>query len=1349
MDSSKDVNVDTTTPINQRSSRFNKLRSRSGTISKSLSPPPQLRRSLSPLTTQIMKPINLATSYSIPLLRSVKSFSDSLTQDSEESEDVAQPPKLMAKSFVSLLTTASMYNGNLQDLIDEEDNVTLNGDKVDGTEEKVINDDDNNNNNRHNDRNSQDEEKDHGINTLDDDKESIESIDSNDDDDDDDDLKTIPEIPEIIQSKAPKIQRTPTLFEFSIEKKFSKDSIQSINNSNQSKEDSKNRALALSSKLKKSFGIDETDEFIADYQCWLLKDVLLQGHLYLTNSHLLFFAFLPKQDKTNVASSGALSIESTNYLTTAVPTKVLNRYWAVLQGNTLSLHNKSTELYFPILTIDLRYALRAEIITTDDDENSNVKTWFKVLTETRTYKFRADSSHAARSWVGVLKKQIFVSKNKNDCVTIKIPLRNVLDLDPTSIFDAAETLQVKVLESPEMYSIDDYFFMFFNVGNLAYKDIQNAVKELSDKNSGIESVLDSTAKFNLENNLNDQSKSNPLKSVLDGSKSPSSKSDEDNDNNDNRYNNSNNNEIYDNDNDNNVPQESNDSAEFGSVGEIHEPVVERHIIANDANNDNDDENYHEHEYATLEPTTLPIESKPTSLIQNIDPIGEEYADKTVVLKSPKNIKGTIATATSYIPGYNMTAKSISQARSSLSKFTPKVLKLWNSNPVHYSEDTSIERGIDDPFLASKDDSEKTTKRFQERFFLTESEKLISTYYAYIQKNVPVYGKIYIGSNEICFRSLVPGIGTKMILPFKDIETCYKEKGFKFGYCGLVLVIHGHEELFFEFNSQVSRDDCEFLLLKHLDRHHSQPTQPSLPQIELSSSKKLEEAKIRLFEEKLHNDVGLDIPIIIEDHPLFKTSIKPDKSYKFTLLTIGSRGDVQPYIALGKGLIKQGHKVTIATHKEFGEWIIKSGLEFKEIAGNPTELMSLMVTHGSMNIGLIKEASAKFRDWIGELLYSSWDACQDTEILIESPSAMAGIHIAEALGIPYFRAFTMPWTRTRAYPHAFIVPDQKKGGSYNYLTHVLFENIFWKGISGQVNEWRKNKLGLPKTNLDLLQQNKVPFLYNVSPSVVPPPVDYNDWVKVTGYWFLDEGAVYEPNIELTEFMQKARNDGKKIVYIGFGSIVVSNPKELTQAVIDAVLDADVRCILNKGWSERLGGSNTVEVPLPPEIYNSGAIPHDWLFPLIDAAVHHGGSGSTGATLRAGLPTIIKPFFGDQFFYANRVEDIGAGISLKKLNVNTLSKALKAATTNQRIITKARQIGEKIRAENGVIEAIDIIYRELEYARGLMLNKRKNNVTIKDERPLVLNDINDEFEEMTKQLKFDKDDLIGEDGSWLLV
>ena len=315
----------------------------------------------------------------------------------------------------------------------------------------------------------------------------------------------------------------------------------------------------------------------------------------------------------------------------------------------------------------------------------------------------------------------------------------------------------------------------------------------------------------------------------------------------------------------------------------------------------------------------------------------------------------------------------------------------------------------------------------------------------------------------------------------------------------------------------------------------------------------------------------------------------------------------------------------------------------------------------------------------QLLESSWKACQGTDILIESPSAMSGIHIAEALQIPYFRAFTMPWTRTRAYPHAFAVPMQKLGGNYNTLSYVMFDNVFWQGQSGQVNRWRAKTLGLPPTNLDKLHLNKVPFFYNFSPSVVAPPIDFNPWIRVTGYWFLDEGDKYKPPGDLMAFIRRARQDRKKIIYVGFGSIVVDKPALLTRTVVDSVLKADVRCVLSKGWSDRLEklDASEPEFPLPVEIFQIKHAPHDWLFAQIDAAVHHGGAGTTGASLRAGIPTVVKPFFGDQFFFGSRVEDLGVGIYMRIVNTSVFARALWEVTNSERIIVKARLLGEQIR------------------------------------------------------------------------
>lgn len=622
-------------------------------------------------------------------------------------------------------------------------------------------------------------------------------------------------------------------------------------------------------------------------------------------------------------------------------------------------------------------------------------------------------------------------------------------------------------------------------------------------------------------------------------------------------------------------------------------------------------------------------------------------------------------------------------------YVEKVSGMWKGGKKHYDDQPGLaeDEGI------CEDDDESSGDRFRDHFALPSSEKLQAAYFGYLHRVLPLYGKIYISDRSFCFRSLLPGTRTKLILPLKDVETVDKEKGFRFGYSGLVVVIRGHEELFFEFAKLEARDDCAVTILQILEvtRYLKSPETQTPEERESAENASAEhrallEARARVAAKQdikpLHSTEELrdaQSPILFDDPRASFLTFKPTESLRITCLTIGTRGDVQPYIALCKGLLAEGHRPRIATHFEYKEWIESHGIAFTRVEGDPAELMRICVEHGMFTYSFLREASSRFRGWIDELLSTSWLACQDSDVLIESPSAMGGIHIAEALRIPYFRAFSMPWTRTRAYPHAFAVPDYKMGGAYNYITYVMFDNVFWKATAGQINRWRKSQLGLGVTSLEKMQPNKVPFLYNYSPSFIVPPLDYSDWIRVTGYWFLDEGTQWTPPEELTDFIKKAREDGKKLVYVGFGSIVVQDSAALTNTVIKSVLRADVRCILSKGWSDRLDrkDASVAETPLPAEIHQIKSAPHDWLFSQVDAVAHHGGAGTTGASLRAGLPTIIKPFFGDQFFFGSRVEDLGVGIILKKLNVSVFARALWEATHSERMIVKARVLGEQIR------------------------------------------------------------------------
>ncbi|CAJ2508487.1 Uu.00g135130.m01.CDS01 [Anthostomella pinea] len=662
-------------------------------------------------------------------------------------------------------------------------------------------------------------------------------------------------------------------------------------------------------------------------------------------------------------------------------------------------------------------------------------------------------------------------------------------------------------------------------------------------------------------------------------------------------------------------------------------------------------------------------------------------------------------------------------------YVEKVSGMWKGGRKHYNGAPGLRN--EDELGDDEDDADgklaTTMDRFRAHFALPETEKLQATYFGFLIRVLPLYGKIYISDRNFCFRSLLPGTRTKLILPLKDIETADKEKGFRFGYSGLVIVIRGHEELFFEFNQADVRDDCAVTILQSLETTRYMQ-EAGLLEIEeeqedvddaIAERDALNQARLREAPEhelKMPREAtglsGSSPTILFDDPKASFLNFKPSESMKVTCLTIGSRGDVQPYIALCKGLQAEGHRPRIATHAEFKTWVEGHGIEFAPVEGDPSELMRICIQNGTFTWAFLREANSKFRGWLDELLASAYTACQGSDLLIESPSAMAGIHIAEALSIPYFRAFTMPWTRTRAYPHAFVMPEHKMGGAYNYVTYVMFDNVFWKATAHQVNRWRNKVLGLPNTNLEKMQPNKVPFLYNFSPAVVAPPLDYSDWIRVTGYWFLDEGTKWTPPDDLRHFIETARKDDKKLVYVGFGSIIVPDPAKMTQEVIDGVLKAGVRCILSKGWSDRLGDKEAAmpEQTLPPEIFQIKSAPHDWLFAQIDAAAHHGGSGTTGASLRAGIPTIIRPFFGDQFFFGSRLEDLGVGICLKKWGANSFAKALWEATHSDRMIVKARVLGETIRKENGVDNAIQSIYRDLEYATSLVKSKAgKNAIT----------------------------------------
>ncbi|KAF6829637.1 udp-glucose:sterol glycosyltransferase [Colletotrichum plurivorum] len=1142
---------------------------------------------------------------------------------------------------------------------------------------------------------------------------------------------------------------------------------------------------ALARRLQDIFEFDEPEAVIEEYPCWLLQSVLLQGYMYITAKHICFYAYLPKK-AYEVVKSGYLSKSGKR-------NPKYNRYWFRLKGDVLAYYKDPSNVYFPSGQIDLRYGISASVTDNKDGLNFTVvthhrtyhfradsapsaKEWVKSL---QRVIFRSHNEGDSVKISLPIENVIDIEDTQmlEFADTCKI---RVIDNDETYAIDeyffsffsfgkdainvlkiliedassgAKDAARLKAVHEEENRALQPSARRSMSGSRrgtaplkLTTAKLPEAVKAtLSPMSAHSPSALSPRAStdaprasfdafrgfrrrsLDLSTIIRDSS---PRRSFTGNRRSMSR----------NRLDEQRGVPHKQGSTDSYVQSSMEDPSFSGMVASsIEDPSASQILRGSDVF-----QNPTMRRSASASRTELDKQQRreprsPPALAaysgQHAATTGSvNEGDKPPATPTLQSITKMGAFPLQRVGAFaeylNSTSSKLGSMLATESMgYVEKVSGMWRGGRKHYDAPPEIKTDDEDLYEDAEGKIQTSMDRFRAHFALPETEKLQATYFGYILRVLPLYGKIYISDKSFCFRSLLPGTRTKLILPLKDIENVDKEKGFRFGYSGLVVVIRGHEEVFFEFGQAEIRDDCAVTLLQGLEttRYLRQMGDLDIEEKEdeenaMAERDALKEA--RQVEEFHDHDIRLpkqssgvsDAPTILFDDPKASfLNFKPPHALKITCLTIGSRGDVQPYIALCKGLIAEGHKPRIATHAEFKDWIEGHGIEFAKVEGDPGELMRLCIENGTFTWAFLREANSMFRGWLDELLASAWEACQGSDLLIESPSAMAGIHIAEALSIPYFRAFTMPWTRTRAYPHAFVMPEYKMGGAYNYMTYIMFDNIFWKATAHQVNRWRNNTLKLPNTNLEKMQPNKVPFLYNFSEYVVAPPLDFSDWIRVTGYWFLDEGSDWKPSQELTDFIAKARADEKKLVYVGFGSIIVNDTVKMTQEVIDAVLKADVRCILSKGWSDRMGkqgeeASSQQEPAMPPEIHVIKSAPHDWLFSQIDAAAHHGGSGTTGASLRAGIPTIIRPFFGDQFFFGSRVEDIGVGICLKKWGAVSFARALWEATHNDRMIVKARVLGEQIRSENGVETAIQSIYRDMEYAKSLIKRKAGKNAHV---------------------------------------
>ena len=405
-------------------------------------------------------------------------------------------------------------------------------------------------------------------------------------------------------------------------------------------------------------------------------------------------------------------------------------------------------------------------------------------------------------------------------------------------------------------------------------------------------------------------------------------------------------------------------------------------------------------------------------------------------------------------------------------------------------------------------------------------------------------------------------------------------------------------------------------------------------------------------------------------------------------TLGSRGDVQPYVALGAGLQRAGHRVTLSTAARFSPLVESHGLGVGPTTDGLLDLLGSDLGRGAVESLSSLRSAAKQLPALAraagplqrDLIADSWAAAERAapDVVVYHPKAYWGPAFADALGVPVVLAPLQPFfVPTRAWP-AMGFPSLPLGAGYNRLTHRAVRGLTALGTDRYLRPWRREH-GVPdrppgSTILDTPRGRPIPVVFGYSPLVVPEPDDWPSRVTTAGFWTLDE-PTWTPPDALAAFLDA----GPPPVYVGFGSMAGRRPSAKARVVVAALGRAGVRGVLATGW----GGLDAAG--LPESVLAIDQAPHGRLFPRCAAVVHHGGAGTTAAGLRAGRPTVVCPFFGDQPFWGRRVEALGVGpgpVPQKALTPERLAAAIREAVTSDGLRQRAADLGERLRAEDGV-------------------------------------------------------------------
>ena len=412
----------------------------------------------------------------------------------------------------------------------------------------------------------------------------------------------------------------------------------------------------------------------------------------------------------------------------------------------------------------------------------------------------------------------------------------------------------------------------------------------------------------------------------------------------------------------------------------------------------------------------------------------------------------------------------------------------------------------------------------------------------------------------------------------------------------------------------------------------------------------------------------------------------------TLLTAGTRGDTEPYVALGVALKNAGFTVRVAAFENFEDFVKSYGLHYYPLNADISQIATSSEAGNARNADnplkfVLSVNAAKFRPLLEKLQEDLFNACIGSDALVYHPGAIIGFFVAKQFNIPGFLASPFNMAPTREYPSLLFYNFPNLGKGFNLLTHKVFERMMWTVAGGAIKKfWQKQFGKLPDgfSNPFFAHHSEFfPELISCSSHVFPTPSDWPENVYNTGYWFLDSPGSWSAPAGLADFISA----GKPPVYAGFGSTGdKGRALEMTELLIESLRLSGQRGVLAAGWQglTKINGAGE-------EVFFIDSAPHSWLFPKMSAVIHHGGAGTTAAGFRAGVPQVIVPSGNDQFAWGKRVNELGAGplpVSRKKLTAAGLSKVINEALENG-VNETAVALGKKIRQEDGAGKAVSII------------------------------------------------------------